>query len=178
MSEGIQDIERLISRYLDGECTSAERRELEDRTRRDPAAAELLEEYAALDRQFHSALRETLLRPAARPRPVPLWERGARVGILAVAACLAVLLWFSPSNRTTERGPAKATVHPNSSWFAVPPNAGDALVERSVQPDRPASWVGKPETDWIVIPTEKKGEFLVIQVDSIEASNLREPQDF
>ena len=177
MSDEISNLERLISRYLDGECSPEQRRELEDRVERDPAAANLLEEYAALDRQFHTALRETILRPAV-PQPLRLWERGARIGILAVAACLAALIWLSPADQSPHRGTQEATIHPHSSWFAVPPGAGDTLVEPAVSPERSANWVAKPQTDWIVIPTEKSDEFLVIQVDSIEARTLREPQDF
>lgn len=179
MSDAIHDWERLISRHLDGECTPEEKRTLERGIAEDPAVAELYREYADLDRQIHAVLHEAVSRPATGAQPVRFAERFARVGILAVAACLAVLFWFSPSNRVTPNGTSEATVHPFShSWFAAPPATGDTLVERPARFDRPVNWVGKPKTDWIVIPTEKPREFLLIQVESIETKTLRPPYDY
>ena len=41
MSPASEQLERLISRYLDGECTAGERRELQAALRNDPAAEAL-----------------------------------------------------------------------------------------------------------------------------------------
>lgn len=177
MSDEAHALERLISRYLDGECSPAERRELELRISKDPQTAALFDEYAALDRQFQTVLRETVLRPSTATQPVRLGERLARIGILAVAACLAVLFWFSPPNRVATNGPTEAATRPHS-WFAAPPIAGDVLVERPAFGNRPVNWLGRPRTDWVVVPTEDPSEFLLIQMKSVETKILRASYDY
>jgi ferric-dicitrate binding protein FerR (iron transport regulator) len=95
MTESDDRLERLISRVLDREASSAERRELNRRTLADPRAAQLYEEYAALDREIGAALRSAM-RPARRLFPGPLWRRIGQAGMLAVAACLALVIWMRP----------------------------------------------------------------------------------
>ena len=174
MSEPTHDLERLISRHLDDEATVDERRELNARMRRDPGAAALFQEYAELDREMKYALRSALgLSPV---RSVPDWQRALRVFALAAAACVAVMFWSLPSReRATpgEPGPVQA-----GSWFAPLPAAGDTLVKLPARFDRPEIRFTRPQTDWVVIPSETPGEFLVIQVNRVPTRTVRVHKDF
>ena len=77
------ELERLISRFLDDECSADERRVLHRTLRDDPAAAALYEEYTALDREIGHAMRSALGRHTHLPvgrslRPWPqrrAWSR-------------------------------------------------------------------------------------------------------
>lgn len=178
MSDPTRDLERLISRCLDDECTANERRELNLRLHRDPGAAALYEEHAALDREVKHALRTALGHRPARPAVLPLWERTARVFVLAAAACLALLFWFAPPREWTAHDTEASAQTGVQSWFASPPTAGDTFVERPQQFDRPVDWVGKPRTKWIVVPSDTPGEFLVIEVNRMVTRSTRVPQDF
>jgi anti-sigma factor RsiW len=178
MNDPTHDLERLISRCLDDECTPQQQRELNAWLQRDARAAALFEEHAALDREIKHALRTTLHRAPERPAVLPLWERTARVFVVAAAACLAIMFWFAsprePASPSTEAS-AQAGVQ---SWFASPPNAGDTLVDRPERFDRPVNWVGRPRTEWIVVPSGKPGEYLVIEVNRIPTRSTRVRQDF
>jgi anti-sigma factor RsiW len=157
MTDPAQDLERLISRHLDHEATPAQRRELNARLRRDPGAAALFEEHAALDREVRHALRKALRRVPDRRRPLPLWERTARVFVVAAAACLALMFWLAPPHETTSPGTEASAQTGVQSWFASPPTAGDTLVESPERFNRPVNWVGKPSTEWIIVPGQKPG---------------------
>ncbi len=178
MSNPTHDLERLISRCLDDECSPPEQRELNARLRRDPRAAALFEEHAALDREIKHALRSALHRTPDRHRPLPLWERVARVAVLAAAACLAVMFWFTSPRQPTTPGETTSALAQTHSWFAAPPAVGDTLVEQPERFNRPVNWVGKPKTDWIVVPTDQPGEFLVIEVNRVLTRSTRVRQDF
>ncbi len=175
MSDPSHDLEHLISRYLDNECTRRERRELNAELSRDPESAALFEEHAALDREVKHALRATLRHTPVRRRPLAPWEQAARVVVVAAAACLAVMFWFAPPNEPQTPTPAQAGVQ---SWFASPPTAGDAFVERPERLNRPINWVGKPETKWIVVPSDQPGEYLVIEVNRVLTRYVHIQQDF
>jgi anti-sigma factor RsiW len=176
MSDPTHDLERLISRHLDDECTPDERRALHARLRRDPHAAALFEEHSALDREIKHALRHALGHRSVRAQPGPAWKRVARAIVLAAAACLALLIWSLPAHRaptTGKKGPAHA-----GSWFAEAPAAGDTLVKSPVYSERPQIRFTKPETDWIVIPSDTPGEFLVIEVNRVPTRTIRIQRDF
>ena len=175
MSDPTLELERLISRCLDDECSRDEQRELNATMRRDPEAAALFEEHAALDREVKHALRAALHHRPGRHRPLPLWERLARVGVVAAAACLAVMFWFAPQREPGNREATQAGVQ---SWFASPPAAGDSFVENPERFNRTVDWVGKPESKWIVVPSDQPGEYLVIEVNRVETRYGGVPQDF
>jgi anti-sigma factor RsiW len=175
MNDPTHELERLISRHLDGECTPRERRELNARLRRDPQAEALFEEHAALDREIKHALRTALRHRPERRRPAPLWEQAARVVIVAAAACLAVMFWFAPAHKPGVSQPAQAGVQ---SWFASPPTAGDTFVEGPERFNRPVNWVSKPEARWIVVPSDRPGEYLVIEVNRVLTRHVNVQQDF
>jgi anti-sigma factor RsiW len=177
MSEPTHDLERLISRHLDHEATPAERRELNARLRREPESAALYEEYSALDREVGYALRSTRDRPSCRHRPLPLWERTARVFVVAAAACLAVMFWFN-ADRTRAPAGRPLDVRQAGSWFAPLPSVGDTLVERPERFNRPEIQVRKPRTNWIVIPSETPGEFLVVEVNRVLTRTVHIQHDF
>ena len=163
MSDPASDLERLISRHLDDECTSRERRELNVRVQRDPHAAALFEQHAALDREVKYALRRALGRTPISRRLPTVWERSARLFAVAAAACLVVMLWLTPARRSAPLG-EQASAQPGS-WFASLPTAGDSLIDQSQLPSQPQIRHGESHTDWILIPSDTPGEFLVIQVD-------------
>lgn len=176
MSEPSHELERLISRHLDGECSPRERRLLNARLRRDPAARALFEGHRALDHEIKHALRSEFGRPSAGRRPVPRWERAARVCALAAAACLMVMLWLNPARDASEhRGQTPSQAR---SWFGSLPTAGDSFIERPARYDRPQIKVGKPDTDWIVIPSNTPGEYLVIEVNHVLTRTVHIQQDF
>ncbi len=177
MSDPAQDLERLISRHLDGESTPEERRALNARLRREPESAALYEEYSALDHEIKHALRSAVGRSPSRHRPLPRWERAARVFVVAAAACLAAMFWFNAGEaRPPVSHPRAATQA--GSWFAALPTVGDKLVEHPARFDRPQIRVGKPATNWIVIPSERPGEFLVIEVNRVLTRTVHIQRDF
>ena len=178
MSDPTHDLERLISRYLDDECTPQQRRELNARLQRDARAAALFEEHAALDREIKHVLRSALRRAPDRSAALPLWERTARVFVVAAAACLAIMFWFASPREPASPGTEASAQTSVQSWFASPPSAGDTLVERPERFNRPVNWVGRPRTEWIVVPSGKPGEYLVIEVDRIPMRSTRDRQDF
>lgn len=176
MSGPAHDLERLISRHLDDECTPQERRELNARLGRDPAAAALFEEHRALDHEIRHALRRAVRGSFPHQRPLPLWERATRLLAIAAAACLAATFWLAPPQDAASRqGRAAAQGH---SWFASPPTGGDTLIETPRRFIRPQIRVGRPEADWIVIPSERPGEFLVVQVNRVLTKTVHIQQDF
>ena len=175
MSEPAHDLERLISRHLDDECTPRQRRELNARVRREPAAAALFEEHRALDHEIRHALRRALGHAPSRHRPLPLWERAARVFAVAAAASLAAAFWFTPAQDASSNSRAAAQ---GRSWFASPPSVGDTLIDTPRRFNRPQIRVGRPDTNWIVIPSETPGEFLVIEVNRVLTRTVHIQRDF
>jgi hypothetical protein len=175
MNDPTWELERLISRCLDDECNRDERRELNARISRDPQAAALFEEHAGLDREIKHALRGALHHRPGRHRPLPLWERMARVGVVAAAACLAVMFWFAPQRGPGTGEPTQAGV---GSWFANPPAAGDSFVESPERFNRTVDWVGRPESKWIIVPSDQPGEYLVIEVNRVVTRYGGVQQDF
>ncbi|MFQ5805101.1 MAG: hypothetical protein ACE5I3_01485 [Phycisphaerae bacterium] len=176
MSEPTPDLERLISRHLDDECTREERRALNARLRRQPESAALFEEHSALDREIKHALRSALGRSAARHRPLPLWKRSARIFVVAAAACLAAMFWPRPTQQPPS--PADGLAAQATSWFASLPTIGDTLVEKPDRFVRPQIRVGQPATNWIVIPSDTPGEFLVIEVNRVLTRTVHIQRDF
>jgi len=168
-------LERLISRYLDEECDGIERRELQGLLRRDPQADALFEESRALDREVSRALRAALGRSHVRRRRLPFWTRLGRVGMVAAAACLALLLWVSPGgrqrNRTADAGGSRG------SWFAPPPVWGDTLEERE-DFERPQVWLDDSERQWIVVPSDAPGEYMVVEIKRVKTRTIRIQKDF
>lgn len=162
MDDPNYEIERLISRILDNEATPSERREFDTRARRDPLALALFEESRSLDRELGVALR------AAMRRSVPLrrsqrWRATVRVLGVAAAACLALFAWRQPARTSDGRQPQTA-----ASWFGSGDTQVDRFDPRSRLYDAPIEQRRRIDSEWIVIPTETPGEFMVISVDHVK----------
>ncbi|MFO0837266.1 MAG: hypothetical protein U1D55_01975 [Phycisphaerae bacterium] len=153
-------LEHLISRYIDGESTYRERRELRSRMNSDPQAASLFDEISSLDREMAWAMRRALHR---RGRFVPVWIRaGSGLG-LAAAACLAAFAWlWSPAHKPQTPG-REGDSRQAASWFAPPPAAGDSFEPQFVDPSS-GRRSGETSGRWIVVPSDRRGEFLIVEI--------------
>lgn len=172
-------LEHLITRYLDRECTPGERAELMAAVRSDRGAEALFEEYSALDREFGAALRKALHRRASlRLHRASDWVRGLRIVGLGVAACVAIFLWKSPPAQRPERaGESRPMLA--GSWFAPPPAAGDSLRnETAAAFNWPRETSQVTQRNWVVVPGEDAGEFLVIEVKRVQTRSTRIQEDF
>lgn len=172
------ELDRLISRFLDDECSADERRVLRRTLRDDPAAAALYEEYTALDREVGHAMRSALGRHTDRPvgRSVRRWL-SQLVG-LAAAASLVALVWVEgPRRGASEKGPAHAASHSNG-WFRTNGLGIDSTRPNSLAYDRPHIPVHQTARDWILIPGEHPGEFMVIEVDRVRTRAIGIHEDF
>ena len=174
MTHPRDSLEHLISRILDEEATASERRDLNAQLRRDPAAAALFEAERALDREFKVVLHRALGHSIVHKRPRPIWERTARTLALAAAACLTLLFWSLPAEKTTpENVQAAAT-----SWFRSPSPGSDALTTDPAALEPAVTPLQDTNADWIVIPSDKPGEFLVIEVNRVKTRMVVNQRDF
>lgn len=172
MNDAQSQLERLISRFLDDEATRAERRELKAALRNDPCAEALFEETAALDREAGYALRRATGRTIVMSRRTPMWLRV--LVPLAAAACLGLLAWLGPKSGThTGNGEMR-----QAGWFAPPRFGRDTLDARPQVYERPHVRLRDTKRNWIVIPGERPGEFMVIEVDRVQTRVLRIQRDF
>jgi hypothetical protein len=164
MNPGSTDLEHLISRFLDDEATLADRRLLRAQMRRDPAADALVEEYVTLDREVGRTLRQALGRSWASPVRRGPWAWIGRFVGTAAAACLVVAFWTSSHHQPTRPGRGQPDQAASASWFAPigpggPVSASqDGSPRPSVRPATPA------QREWILIPGERPGEYMVIEV--------------
>ncbi len=156
-------LELLITRFLDREAGLSERRELRSLLRRDARAAALFEDLAALDREISRAMHRALRR---RPLgPSPLWIRTAQSVGLAAAACIGAFAWLSAPSGQRGGGNAPQFGAPTqaSAWFA-PPTLGDSYDAAYVDPALPQRASRPANGKWIVVPSDRPGEFLIIEV--------------
>lgn len=177
MSESDRPIERLISRYLDGECSPAEKREFQRLLRRDPLAQALFEEDSALDREVGCALRRAIHGPFAQRRSDgAFWSRAVRFVPLAVAAGLMAALWRPPA-------PAPAPAHnagmapAGGSWFAPPPENGDVFGAVSSF-ERPRIQVKDADRNWVLMPGGRPDEFLIVEIKQEKSRTIPLQGDF
>lgn len=183
MNEPTHELERLISRFLDAEASAAERRELRTTLKRDPAAEALFEETAALDRELGRAMRRALRRQIVLHPVRRSWASLGRAGAVAAAACLAVAIWWQAPQR-----PISGTANPGqtqlagSSWFApsaaLPAEAGDSLTAMPAAAGVPHQRVRTAQRDWILIPSDRPGEVLVIEVQRTQTRMKAAGRDF
>ncbi len=177
MSNPSEQLERLISRYLDDEITPAQQRELNAMLRRDPAAEELFEQSVALDREMRYALRRAAGRPIHRVRRLRGWERVVQLGGVAAAACLALVLWLAPQ-RPADRVVTDDGTQRAGSWFAPPPSPGDTFLPSAPLSGGPAADSPAAQREWIVIPGQRQGEFLIVEVKRVQPRRIRSQQEF
>lgn len=180
MTEPGSEFERLVSRYLDEECTAEERKQLEALLHRDRDAEAYLEESAAFDREIGHVMRRSLGRSVVIRRPGARRRRAMRFTALAIAACLGLLLsppsWLS--TLTPHAPPPGSETPRRASWFAPPPVAGDIYGPDATPFDRPQVRVDKSDREWIVVPADRPGEFLVIEKRRLKTRTILVQEDF
>ena len=177
MKEPTEQFERLVSRFLDDECSAAERKQLQAEIRRDGDAEAFFEETAALDREFGRAIRAAIATPAAARHGQPHWFRLVRMATLSAAACLAWFIWrpdAGPQSSITNSGQSRPQF---ASWFAPQPAAGDTLAQPT-RSERPEVLLDQSDRQWIVVPGQRPGEFLVVEVKCVKTRKIPVQADF
>ncbi len=175
-----ENIERLFSRYLDGECTAAERTRLHGLLRSDPAVRAAFEDYRDLDRALGVALRTALGRQAPVLR-LPIRRFRLATGLtLAAAAVLALFVWLNPWwSRPFTPKPPSGPVQAAATWFAAQPGVeGDAIQPASRGYVRPELRLRDTRRQWIVVPGREPGRYLIIEVDRVRTHAIGVHQDF
>lgn len=174
MNDPRLDFDRLLSRFLDDEMSSKERREFKRVLRDDADASARYDDEAAFDREFGYALRSALGRTQA-PRRLRTPARVARFAALAVAAALAIVFFRPPeiTNSPKSDNPAQAT-----SWFAPPPGVSDDFSADTRPFERPRIRVDNGTRNWIVVPGDRNGEFLIIEVKRTRTRSIVVQEDF
>lgn len=176
MKEPTEQFERLVSRFLDDECSATQRRQLQAEIRKDADAEAFFEESAVLDREFGRAIRAAIETPASQRLAQPRWLRLVRAGALSAAACMAWILWRpdAPRAATTPSGQNRTQF---ASWFAPQPTLGDTLAQQE-RPDRPEVLLDQTDRQWIIVPGRQDGEFLVVEVKCARARKIPVQGDF
>ncbi|MBI5863752.1 MAG: hypothetical protein HZB38_04445 [Planctomycetes bacterium] len=175
MNEPTNNLERLVSRYLDDECSVEERRQLRQLLRKDAEAEAFFEETAALDREIGRAMRHALGRPVVLRRQSPRWIQIGRAIALGAAACLA-WVFLNPGGSATSQRPEQGRPM-RASWFAPPPAPADTMSDTRGY-DRPQVRLDNTESRWIVVPGERPGEFLVVEVKRVKTRTIPVQGDF
>ncbi len=178
MNERQDQLERLISRFLDDEARADERRALRETLRQDAHAHALFEEHSALDREIGTAMRRAMRRGVRGSARRAWWLSVARNLALATAACIGAAVWMRPAAPQTPAERQRAGRTEAASWFAPPVEAGDQLRDSTARYERPAVGVVAPSENWIVVPGERPGEFLVVEVQRVRTRTLPIQQDF
>jgi hypothetical protein len=179
MRSATEQLEHVISRYLDREITPPEQDALNALLRRDAGATRLFEELTTLDRRTGQVMREALGRGAYVLRPQPRrWAPLLRAAAMGLAASIAAAFWVTPrSGFRSERDSAGAAgmQWAGSSWFAPPPRVGDSLRAAA-----PAAEPRDVETrrNWIMVPAQRPGEYLILEVTQTRTRPSRGARDF
>lgn len=188
MNRDLDKLEHLFSREIDGEATPAERHQLETLLRDEPRLQAMFDEYRLLDDVTGAALRNAM-QPATIPisRRQGWWQYAGRTGLLAVAACIATLIWLRPPAPTplstgrdsapTQAGIISATGE-MPSWFVQPEPARDVVAPVPTVYERPQVQMRGTERNWILIPGDEPGVFMVIEVDQVRTHRITVQQDF
>jgi hypothetical protein len=179
MTHEPEQLERLISRYLDDEATRDEIRTLRRRIGEDASAAALFEECREIDREVRAALRSAV-RP---PRVISVRGRLLRAVGIAAAACVALLLWLTPNGHQPGQGrnnrhQAGLLGGNGASWFTPLPQAADRLEQDTQAYTWPQIRLKDTDRKWIVVPGDRPGEFLVIEVNEVRTHSIRVQREF
>ncbi len=182
-------LDHLFSRYLDGECSAAEAQLLEALIDEHPEVREAFEDFRSLDAAVGDALRSVMGRPAVdrtaagnqklHPADVRhlLRHRVGRLVALAAAACLPLAAWLYPPHR--QPGPGGHTpVQAGTSWFSAATPAADTIEKVPRSYERPEVGVRDVEREYLVIPGDEPGTYMVIEVNRVRTKAVRVHQDF
>jgi len=173
-----EELELLVSRYLDDECTDAERARLDRLLRTDPAVEAFFEESLAFDRETNYALRGALGKPLLRRRRMPLRGRTLRAIPVAVAAGIGLFLLARPPAQHIGDPRDPHAPRAAASWFAPAGELGDSLAGDPSQFNRPQVRLDQADRNWVVIPGAKPGEFFVVEVTQVRSRTIRIQDDF
>lgn len=176
MTYDMDKLEHLLSRHLDGECSPQEEQVLRSLLRHEPAMRARLRDYERLDRQIGDALRAALGR-APRVSRSP-WARLGRGVIVAAAACLAAAAWLQPRLSPTGPGASRTQQASVGSWFASAGPEVDTVEPTPPGYERPELRLRGTQRDWIVIPGDQPGTYLVIEVDHVRTHVIGVHRDF
>jgi Putative zinc-finger len=173
-----ENVERLVSRFLDGECSPEERRQLEEFLKHDHTNEALFDEYASLDREFSTAMKTALGRAPLRVRrDRGLLNRGLRSVAMVAAALAAVFLWRTPP-QPAGRNEAAAGMTASTWFIESPALPGDGFSTDSARYDRPVIRQDRSDREWIVVPAARAGEFMVIEVKRVRTRQIPIQDDF
>jgi hypothetical protein len=178
MNRGEDKLEHLITRCLDDECTADERQLLDSLTRGDAEVRALFEDTQRVDGCVGDTLRQTLGRS---PDVIPIRAsriRFSRTMTVAAAACLAALFWFQPKPAAQGPGRQPQQAALGNSWFAAPTPQGDAVEPLPSAYERPELRVRGTQRDWIIVPGNEPGTYLVIEVDHVRTHVIAVHRDF
>lgn len=178
MSPGSDELERLISRHLDGECTPAEAEYFRDLLANDRTVRARYHAARELDVVLRAAMRSALGRPTRGTKAAGLQSGWVRTAALAAAAGLAAVVWLHPSPRSESGARRTAEAGAVSSWFAPAPATPDIVEPVPVSYERPALRVRGTERNWIIVPGRDAGRYLVIEVDHVRTHVISVHRDF
>lgn len=166
MYETDEQLERLITRFLDNEITSAEKRALDARLARDPSARSLFEEVCAFDREAGRSMRTAVqgavvLRPATANR----MQRFGRVAAGLAAACIGFFAWMSPREFSGELPGGAASSVARASWFQPLRQMSEIFSPVKPEYERPSLRLQQTDREWLMIPSDVPGQYYLIEVD-------------
>ncbi|MCA9243409.1 MAG: hypothetical protein KDA32_05605 [Phycisphaerales bacterium] len=180
MSDPREQLDRLISRYLDDEASAEDRRQLNRLARSDADVDALLDSEIELDREFGYAMRRTMGKSLARRRSMRRFAEPTRLAVLAVAAAIAAGAWIAPELKSTPPRGEKPVAARVMDFSQAPRDVADAFVDlppRYIRPDVRLD-VRPDHREWLVLPARDGAEFLVIQVDRVRTRVVRLGRDF
>ncbi|MFN0135035.1 MAG: hypothetical protein ACKVS9_02845 [Phycisphaerae bacterium] len=173
-----ENVERLVSRFLDDEVSDEERRQLEEFLKRNRGAEPAVDEYFEIERETRTALRKTFGASVASRRRAIRWNWASRIVTGSIAACIVMLSVSRPQPAASvEPGVAAPQ---SASWFSpLPPmTMGDMLVEPDDAGDRAHIHIDKSDRNWIIVPGDAPGEFLVVEVKQTKRRTIAVHQDY
>ena len=181
MRPGSEELDRLITRFLDEEADTIERRKLSALERTDPEIAALVEEYVTIDREVAGAMRHALGRGFMLPRRRSAWVYVRQLTGLAAAAALTLFVWIGmPRHPANANGPAQAG---SASWFQPAAHPQQELPHDEFRPD--AQWFDRPHEavrdrarEWIIVPGERPGEYMIVEVNRVQTRAVTIQRDF
>lgn len=158
-----EQLERLISRVLDGEASAAEQARLDAILVADSQARALFAETQRIDDLVGAAVRDEMS-PPARIIQMPGHYRAARFVVGAIAAGIAMLAWLHPLSPAPDRQKTPQP-RPTQAGLAGAPANADVIEPLPPSYERPEVRVRGTAKDLILIPADQPGLYWVVEVD-------------